>query len=639
MKGGYLILALGCVVLSAMTSFGKHGFYTATEAVERQLKDLRIRQGVDVKSERIVVVVKGLIEVRDPAKDVAFLEKRDALTSQLLLEGASEIVKCIQSDLNCKKGSDSFSDKSSRVNVLESSDSTDLSCACQMPIVGETVLAQAESWCDGRYEMAMAVVWSRQLERSMRALLAGEDCKREPGSLSLEEWLAERDLSTMSGVRQFVDRDGTCHYIGISARELNGKCDHDRLARHLSRMSASGYLTLSAYQDVQAHTECSSVMAGESLRVTMRDHQSTRSGVCALHGMWHVMDKEMVSPMTGKRIVVSVAGMSGGKSCQGSDLQKRSYTNKILLSGRREMAGSLTGVPSFQGVASFKWDGRSTEFCRLRSDAFKRAYVDALCAVAGYMEGRYDCAAVATFEMGGDDRAVRNTSRPIDSGDIKSLDEFSDLSWGYMLNKRCAVTGVDAAQSVQKDVKHQCKSCVCDKMRITQCEEYDPKVGECRVTVSVRPGGAVKVEDVKSWVGSQDLAVVEGPRMVVDSSGHLWLLGVASIEKELVQRSGMDSIERQAACALCFALGGDVSVLDKDVVALRMFADDSSEVLEQAVVDRSVTVDENVALWLQSVPKRKFVCEATHPVSNKRMQVVVYALDLTAATQGKSKND
>lgn len=637
MKGKSLILALGCAVLAAMTSFGRNGFCSATDSVMRQLKDLRIRQGLDVRAERIVVVVSGSIEIRDPAKDVAFLEKRDALTSQLLLEGASEIVKCIQSDFVCKKSTVSLPDKSARSNVKASSESSDISRVCQMSIVGETVLAQAEFWCDDHYEMAMAVVWSRQLERSMRAFLSGEDCKNEPGRLSLGEWLAERDLSTMSGVRQFVDKDGTRHYIGISARELNGKCDHDRLARRMSRMSASGYLTLSAYQDIQTHTECSSVAVGESLRETMRDHQSTRSGACALHGISHVMDQETVSPMTGKRIVVSVVEMSSGKFCQGSDLQKRSYTNKILLSGRRELDGSLRGIPSFQGVASFRWDGRSAEFCRLRSAAFKRAYVDALCAVADYMEGRYDCATVATLVMGDDDRAEKNISRPIASGNVKSLDEFSDLSWGYMLNKRCAMTEVDAVQSVQKDVKRQCKSSVCDKMRIIQCEEYDPKVGECRVTVSVQPGGTTKVDDVKSWIGSQNLSVVEGPRTVVDSSGHLWLLGVASIEKELAQRNGIDSIERQAACALCFALGGDISALDKEVVAFKMFADDSTEVLEQASVDRSVTVDGNVARWFQSVPKRKFVCEATHPVSNKRMQVVVYALDLTAAIQEKTK--
>ena len=111
--------------------------------------------------------------------------------------------------------------KADKMNkALKSKQTSATTKMAKMPLFGASVIMQTESWdkTTGRYQVAVLVTWSKVLEEAARAIATGNQYTTKPGQKSVHDWLAEQDLGSMVGPRQYVDNEGNRWFLGISSR-------------------------------------------------------------------------------------------------------------------------------------------------------------------------------------------------------------------------------------------------------------------------------------------------------------------------------------------------------------------------------------------------------------------------------------
>ena len=129
-----------------------------------------------------------------------------------------------------------------------------------MPLLGATVLTQAESWdkTDGTYQVALGVVWSRKLQDVAKRTGCGDfEAGQKKGKYSKDEWMAMQDLRCMLGPRKMTDNEGRTIYMGIAAADMMGTVASRKGKRRLAEVAAQDFVVFSLFGDVAAYTETS----------------------------------------------------------------------------------------------------------------------------------------------------------------------------------------------------------------------------------------------------------------------------------------------------------------------------------------------------------------------------------------------
>lgn len=137
---------------------------------------------------------------------------------------------------------------------------TSISKVAEMPIYGCTILQQAESIkeTNGRYkyEMALIMCWSMEMQEAAGAILKGEEMKFTPGKRSVKEWLRKKaDIGALAqwvGPRQFIDNKGNMWFIGISCAPVSDDADEAEEARGIAELEADMQARFSLYADVSS---------------------------------------------------------------------------------------------------------------------------------------------------------------------------------------------------------------------------------------------------------------------------------------------------------------------------------------------------------------------------------------------------
>lgn len=138
---------------------------------------------------------------------------------------------------------------------------SDVKVTASMPLLGATVLTQAESWDPStrEYQMSMAVVWSQKLQDRAKRLMLGdytpEKVSANSQKLSLVQWMGKQDLRYMVGPRRYTDKDGRNHFIGIAAADLKGPIVEQRGKKRLADMAAVSFVAFSLFGDVEAYSQ------------------------------------------------------------------------------------------------------------------------------------------------------------------------------------------------------------------------------------------------------------------------------------------------------------------------------------------------------------------------------------------------
>ena len=304
----------------------------AESEVKAWLKEKKWRPGWDAAKKRFIRVEMAQFDCEDPAKVQNVMVQRDMAAKRAVLQAKTEIIEFVKTELDAADivemmgaeapgvSPEAKDELVARVQKLKQSSSAEF--RAEMPLFGATCVRQTESWNRGKYQIAIAMVWSPALERSARAVLTGEKvvCKPKPNGKSIEDWLESINPAFMSGPIQHVDANGTRWFLGVSA----GAADEDldamtmRTNRRIADLSAKQMLAFSLWGDVKACEAMRQELTATTFKgkttaevaqwLETKVSQSIKS--LPVRGMSQLLSEEVEHPVTGGRIYVSVYGIN-----------------------------------------------------------------------------------------------------------------------------------------------------------------------------------------------------------------------------------------------------------------------------------------------------------------------------------------
>ncbi len=302
----------------------------AEDEVKGWVKGKKWKCGWDAKKKRFIQISAESFDCADPAKVQNVMVQRDMAVKRAVLMAKSEIIQSIKMEVDAEDIVSAMASPTSakteqnellqRVQKMKQSSSAEF--RAEMPLFGATCVRQSESWNRGKYQVAVALVWSPALERSARAIITGDKvvCKPKTDGKKIEQWLEDVNPAFMSGPIQFVDADGTRWFLGISA----GAADEDlgsltlRTNRKIADLSAKQMLAFSLWGDVKSNEAMKQELATQTLNGKSKTEvaQWLESKVSQsikglpLRGMNQLLGEEVEHPVTGGRIYVSIYGIN-----------------------------------------------------------------------------------------------------------------------------------------------------------------------------------------------------------------------------------------------------------------------------------------------------------------------------------------
>lgn len=228
-----------------------------------------------------------------------------------------------------------------------------VSLLSKMPLLGATVLTQAESWdrTEGVYEIAMAVLWSPKLQEEAKGLASGNPVPAgKPGKLSAQEWVAKQDLLAVVGPRRFTDKDGNAIVVGIAARDLTGiPVVKIKAAKQLADTDAMKAVATSLLCDLQANRSAEQHLAefeDDSSKASekLSDEINSKTSV-NLSGVLRLSTKEGLHPISGRKIYVAAYYLDPNLSKDAMERIKQMYADAITVENASQYKrGQLAGM-------------------------------------------------------------------------------------------------------------------------------------------------------------------------------------------------------------------------------------------------------------------------------------------------------
>lgn len=214
------------------------------------------------------------------------------------------------------------------------------------PLLGATVIAQAESWDEEeeQYEVASLVVWSEKLEASARSLMSNDYTPTKPKKgFTIQEWVAKQDLATMTGSRQMVDKNGQRWFIGAAASYYAGSSSSKRAAKGMANSFAKKEAVMAVYSDVETHkkavqassTRNAGLGAKDSTQVAQSFAEDTRQSIenRQVSGLSKITAKRVIHPISGQPIYVAVYAISPEAARQALAMEQSSFNGAIQADG------------------------------------------------------------------------------------------------------------------------------------------------------------------------------------------------------------------------------------------------------------------------------------------------------------------
>ena len=206
----------------------------------------------------------------------------------------------------------------------------------KMPLLGSSVLTQAESWdkTEKVYSISIAVVWSPKLQENAVALVTGEAVpSSKKGQFTPQEWVAQQNLTTMIGPRRFTDNEGNNIFVGIAAADLTGKVKDRKAKKMLADTAARKAVAFSLAGDLEAFREASQNYKeyDDDLRTSVEKLRDVVGQKCDinLQGCLPLCSKEVTHPITGRKTYVTAYYIEPVLAKDATDLMKKSYAGAI----------------------------------------------------------------------------------------------------------------------------------------------------------------------------------------------------------------------------------------------------------------------------------------------------------------------
>lgn len=228
----------------------------------------------------------------------------------------------------------------------------------EMPLIGATIIAQAESFDDlyDDYEIAILVVWSQKLEKQARSvlLMEGELVPRPKGK-SINEYLNDQNLALMIGPRRFLAADGSINFMGVSSVEFDPD-DPGAVSSLIEEANlwAKQAALLSAIGDVSSFKSAEKLRQqvvgadGKSRERIFKDMSTEIKNSVEgfqVRGMEILRTERTVHPATGRNIIVAVANLNSTLAVKSADIMKDTYaTLKEVNAKQSYMKGEVEGM-------------------------------------------------------------------------------------------------------------------------------------------------------------------------------------------------------------------------------------------------------------------------------------------------------
>jgi len=140
-------------------------------------------------------------------------------------------------------------------------------------------------------------------------------------------------------------------------------------------------------------------------------------------------------------------------------------------------------------------------------------------------------------------------------------------------------------------------------------------------------GGKTSLSD---YIRKSDLALMCGPRQILDPEGNRVFLGIAAREtgiNSIADRANQRAAQISAMTHLVFALFADVEGTSGLNSALNMLADADNKASASAMEEVTDRVSQSVKGRMVEGMNEIYSTKVTHPISGKQMFVSVYSID------------
>lgn len=331
----------------------------------------------DHKKKRIIVIGEAMMpmDVKNDKKGNWALS-RTMLAKSALLNAKLKLATALGTELTAEEQQRMF-DLPATSNSTEKAvvkTSSTLQFVSSHPIMGATVLLQEESLIDGIYKIAVSMVWSEALQKSAVATMCGTPGFKESkkGKKSLGEWVEfQENPYLLIGPRQYLDKDGVRHFLGISAVAVGRNTVTAQQNKRWAQLDAIASAAFSCLADVKTAESASMIMDQYSdpndidAIGTVEVQKKLDSAVTqkiqgqAINGVGMVFQKEIEHPLfPGGRLYVYCAELNADGMAQARELCKKAYLERAKIAYENERYKAIKEKYMAQ-IEQAKRDGRA----------------------------------------------------------------------------------------------------------------------------------------------------------------------------------------------------------------------------------------------------------------------------------------
>lgn len=230
-----------------------------------------------------------------------------------------------------------------------------------MPLLGATVVDMAESYIDGKYQIALVMKWSKKNERFARAILMGQALKDDPApGRSLPDWLTRIERGTIAGSRVFTDENGDRWFIGISSHPTMGGGLQSTVAQSAASVKADRALMFAlvanaaAHETMQGQTNISGTAGKEDFESSMSLQRSlsAKIGATAIPNKRVLINRTATNDVTGQEVWLVVIAVNATSTQKSLDDLRKSFASVIDISRYQAgLQGQVQGMKDAQGDA------------------------------------------------------------------------------------------------------------------------------------------------------------------------------------------------------------------------------------------------------------------------------------------------
>ena len=222
----------------------------------------------------------------------------------------------------------------------------------KMPLLGSSVLTQAESWDQNEkvYTVAMAIVWSPKLQENAVKICTGDFApSSKKGKYSLKDWVNAQDFCSMIGPRRFTDNQGRNLFVGISASDLKGPVVKQNAKKMMAETMARKSVAMSLMGDLEAYREASQnlkVYADDSAGTSQKLADTVSAKVdLNLKGCMSIAKKTVKHPIIGRKIYVAAYYVDPSFAKDASEVLKKLYADAVRVTKHTQYSrGVQTGA-------------------------------------------------------------------------------------------------------------------------------------------------------------------------------------------------------------------------------------------------------------------------------------------------------